>query len=167
MKSCSIQDQFQNTGFQILVQTWYWKPKKELKLWFTLTGPLSYHHSFSRVYYLTNSVYINVWSSQLLQHSINWNRERIDKAREGKTWLKAILVAWSSWLMTIQYTMVEYWKNVELCCIFQNQPITSIKAKEIIRKIRLYPCWFPSQNQPFLHLISCCDEIQGMKLDQI
>ena len=35
------------------------------------------------------------------------------------------------------------------------------------KKIRLYPYWFPSQNQPFLHLISCCDEIQGKKLDQI
>ena len=35
------------------------------------------------------------------------------------------------------------------------------------KKIRLYPYWFPSQNQPFLHLISCCDEFQSMKLDQI
>ena len=66
-----------------------------------------------------------------------------------------------------QYNMVEYWENAQLCRIFQSQPITIVKAKEIIRKIRLYPYWFPSQNQPFLHLISCCDEIQGMKLDQI
>ena len=40
------------------------------------------------------------------------------------------------------------------------QPITCIKAKEIIRKIRLYPFWFPCQNQPFLHLISCSDDFQ-------
>ena len=36
-----------------------------------------------------------------------------------------------------------------------------------IRKIRVYPFWFPCQNQPFLHLISCSDDFQSVKLDQI
>ena len=47
------------------------------------------------------------------------------------------------------------------------QPITCIKAKEIIRKIRFYPCWFPCPNQPFLNATSWSDDFQSMKLDQI
>ena len=37
----------------------------------------------------------------------------------------------------------------------------------IIKKIRLYPFWCPCWNKPFLHLISCSDDFQVMKFNQI
>ena len=46
----------------------------------------------------------------LLRHSKHCGR--IDKSREEKAWQKAILVAWSSWLMTISKT----WLSVEKTC---------------------------------------------------